>query len=144
MSRVAVVQFGLVWRLYFPDPKLDPGPVWGLSLNPKPHLGSSPVWVWFRYFPMPNWVRTQTSNSRHMTRDTSLFLCTPRQHFLTHIHLLPSNPTPFFPSLPLLSNSPYKLCPQWWQGQQWFNNVATVACQHCEGQSTSQHPSTMA
>ena len=54
------------------------------------------------------------------------------------------NTTPFFSSPPPLSNSLYKLCPQWWQWQQWTNNVATVACQNCEGQSTSQHPSTMA
>ena len=116
--RVAVVQFGPVQRPYLPDPKptrvrfgalaQTPNLIWGL-VQFRSELDILPCQT--RSEPKPPIQGTHVMC--HMTHDTFLFLRTPHQHFLTHIHLLSLQPYSLLPPPPPLSNSPYKLCPQW-------------------------------
>ena len=92
----------------FSGPRTRPRSGSGWGPEPRTSLGSGPVRVQLRSFPMPNQVQTRTSHTRHtchMTCDMWHFLRTlpirPGTFWHTHAHppavsstLLPSSPLP--------------------------------------------------
>ena len=123
---IGLLQSGLVW---FGALAWTPNLIWGLVWFGS---GSDIFSCWTEAKPKPPIQGTHVTWYISVPAHSPLALSDAHSPAVSST-LLPSS------SPPSLSNSPYKLCPQWWRWQQWANNVATAAYQHCEGQSTWQN-----